>query len=500
MKIRVRLLSLSAIALTGLLAFSSCGNKDDEPAPNFAAPVLTVAGDASATLKPGATVEVNLNINAEGGLRSIIVNRNGGFLEEIDLADPMATTYQYTGDAVPDSAIEGEEITYEFIGVNTRNTQSVPAGFMVSVAVYDLVNFNSVVGDVYEVAIPTDGNVAQGSAVTFSSGRSYYVSSSLNFEDGSSLTIEEGVTLYLNADADAPVFVEIQPAASLSIQGTAAAPVVMTSSRLITGDTPEPGDWETFELEGTAGSSISYLRIEYANEGFRVDDCDDSNKIEYVSVFRTAGEGMYITGGNVGAKYLASIETGDSNFRLGDDYTGNLQFLIAYNAGGGGEAFYLRENSNVTIANVTVVGPGATTNMPPDEFENAGIRFRSTTGGKVYNAVVTGMPDWGVRAQEAVPTDINGPVVLAYSHVYDNASRDDDDAVIFFTEASFMNSEEPIEGITVGSVAPNAVVASEFDPASLGGFYSPAAFKGAVQDAGNDWTAGWVRNPDGSMR
>ncbi len=498
MKQNIRLSLIWMVSFSALIFISSCG--DDDPEPVLSDPVLSLDGDATMVAKPGQAIEVDLTIDAEGGLSSIIVNRDGGFLEEIEITDPEATTFSYTGQTVPGEANEGATITYSFVGVNTQDKESESVDFEISVALYDMVS-SSTVGDVFNVTIPTDGLVTDGTSILLAQGRSYYIGSSLVFESGSGLTIEEGVVVYLNANAEDAVGLEVGAGVAVSIAGTATAPVVMTSSKVMVGETPEPGDWDNLEIEATSNSTLKYVRMEYGGDRvFRLRNMDDSNDISYINVFKSEDEGIMVTDGNVNMKYLVATQTGDSNFRLGDEYSGSIQFAIAWNSEDGGEAFYLRESSDVTLANVTVVGPGKETINPPTEYGNSGIRFRSSVGGKVYNAVITGLPDWAVRAQEVTPTDIDGPVVFAYSHVYDNDSRDDDDADIFFTEGGFANSEDAIDGITTGSIIPASTASSDFDPSSLGSFFTSATFKGAIENAANDWTTGWVKNPDGTVR
>ena len=108
MKNALKFLLLNAIALVIALSFSSCG--DDDPDPVFTAPELSISGDTQVTLKPGAAITVNFDINAEGGISSIIVNRNGGFLEEVDITDTQATTFEYTGQTVASTAVQAFSI------------------------------------------------------------------------------------------------------------------------------------------------------------------------------------------------------------------------------------------------------------------------------------------------------------------------------------------------------------------------------------------------------
>lgn len=488
-----------------LICFSAC--EDDEPDPVYGQPEISISGDATGMLGPGDPLEVTLDLDAEGGNGVLIVNRDGGFLEEIAL-DAEATTYTYTGQTVPEDAEEGDEIVYEFILENTQELASEPVSYTASVAVYEMRTLGS--AEVFEIALPADGIVPEGSTVKLASGRNYYLPGSIEFAPGSTFIIEEGVTVYIQSEGG-PYAVDVQ--GTVDIQGTATAPVVMTSDKvLLDGQEPEPGDWEQFQIEGTGPGSnsgvVRYLRLEYGEEDvLELDAVGSETVIEYIQVFHADDEAFFIGDeSDVNAKYLVATNAGDISFRLGDEFYGNLQFLLAHNTQDGGEAFYIRENAAPVIANVTIVGPGAET--ATEGFENAGIRFRATTGtGKVYNAAITALPDWGVRADDAIdetpipaPTDVNGERVFAFSHVYGNDSRDDDDAEIFFTEPSFANSEEPIPGIEAGSFVPSATAASEFDPSTLGEFFDAAPFVGAIQDAENDWTLGWVRNADGSLR
>jgi len=474
-------------------------NSDDEDAPTPEMPTISISGDNTIVAKAGEVFSVDLTLNAPGGNKELVVFTNGGLLETIAL-NSTATSFTYNTQVVPADASEGQEYIYQFALADTADQESGRVDFTINAAIYDEITIGS--ETLFNVTIPQDGIVATGISIKFIVGRNYYITEPLSFDDGSSLTIEEGVTVYMKKPTDVsenPIEISLNAGVDVSIIGTATNPVVMTSSATLTDDS-ESGDWDRFVMEEITNGTVKYLRTEYATIGFRVRSCDDSNTIEYISVFKSSEEGIYITNGNVNTKYLAAIETGDSNFRLGSEYSGNLQFLIAYNAGGGEEAFFIRDDSNITLANITAVGPGKDTDEVPDEFENGGIRFRSTIGGKVYNAVVTEMPDWGVRTDGLVPTDIDGVLVFAYSNVYENDSRDDNEAVIFFDEDSFNNSEDEIAGIDAGSIVPTTEEVSTFDPSTLGSFFSAALFKGAIQDSSNDWTTGWVKNPDGTIR
>jgi hypothetical protein len=47
---------------------------------------------------------------------------------------------------------------------------------------------------------------------------------------------------------------------------------------------------------------------------------------------------------------------------------------------------------------------------------------------------------------------------------------------------------------------PDAAPSTSFDPSTIDSFFQSVSFAGAVENAANDWTTGWVKNPDGTIR
>jgi len=503
----ILLKQLSRYVLFGaIFLLAACG--EDEPDPVFSQPTLGISGDNSAILSPGDPVSVALTMDIEGGNGTLVVNQNGGFLEEITL-DPEADAFTYTGQTVPNDVAEGDEIVYEFIVVNSQDLESALVAYTISTAVYDELTIGST--SVYQIEVPADGIVPDGTTVKLAAGRSYYLAQpaadiDITFNEGSTFQIEEGVTVYLQSGVDLRVLV----LGTADIQGTAQAPVVMTSENvLIDGTEAEAGDWRDFQLEGSGEGSnsgvVQYLRTEYAGDrAFILDNVGSGTTVSHVQVWKCTDEAFFIGDGDVNVSYLVATDSEDTNYRLEDAYSGNMQYIISVSSvpGDGDEAMYLRGDSRAVISNVTVIGPGADV----EGGEPDGLRFWSTQGNKVYNAVVTGLPYWGVRAEASEAdgrpaiTDINGPVVLAHSHVFGNDQTARDDAELFFSDPGFNNSTEAIAGIGPGSFIPDATPVSEFDPTTLGGFFQAGSYAGAVDNGANDWTTGWVKNPDGSIR
>jgi len=501
-----------------IVLLNSCGNDEETIFPD---PTLSITGGNTAELMPGDAIQVDLDIDADGGTAAIIVNRDGGFLERVELTDPNATSFSYTGQTVPAGAEEGSEIVYEFIAENTQGAESAAQTFTITVNVYPTVSIGGT--DLFDVtaAIPSDGVVKSGTTIKLAMDRDYYWNSvglptdtiPISFEPGSTLVIEEGATIYVKSDIDFDITIE----GTVDIQGTDTNPIVFTSENVLnTGTDPEAGDWNDFQIEGEGDGSnsgvLKYVRIEYAGDrAFILDGVGNGTEVSHVQVWKCTNEGAFIAGGDVNVSHLVVTDSEDTQYRLDDDYTGNMQFLLAVISlqDDGDESMYLRGDSKALISNLTVVGPGLIEGIgEPD-----GLRFWSSQGNKVYNAIVAELPSFGVRSSGSVEegrefiTDINGPVVFAHSYVFNTEVQDDQtgnlgdgDAAVFFTDAGFNNSTDAVAGIGPVDFVPDAAPASSFDPTTLGGFFQAGTFAGAIEDAANDWTVGWVKNPDGTIR
>lgn len=506
---------LSVLLMTVALISTGC-KKDKDPV--YGPPSISINGDATAELKPGAAIIVQLTINGDGGARSVVVKKGGGLLEEVPV-DASATSFTYNTQTVPSDLTEGEEVQYSFALVNRNEVTSSEVTYTVKAAVYDKIKVGAV--ELYDIDIPADGIVSSGSAVTLVTGRNYHLSKSLVFETGSTFRIAEGVSVYVKVNADDPVEIDIQGEAD--IEGTAAAPVVFTSAATLDG-TPAPGDWTWLRLTGSGNASsngkIKYARIEYAGDrAFRLTDVGEATAIDYVQVYRSSGEGVMVTDGNARLKHIIATDCEGGSYRLGDAYTGYMQFLISVNSGyfNENDDFAIREDAAPTIANVTLLGGGE------DLSDNThGMRMRANAKPRVYNTVIAEFPRRGLRGNDNLTvTDPDGDAVFAYSYIF-KVPKDPyrDLAVPFagtFDPATgerltnpFHNNVtkllegdfevEEIAGIGKEDFVPDAEQASDFNPSAIHSFFSTAAWVGAVNNAAGDWTKGWAKNPDGSIR
>ncbi len=191
---------------------------------------------------------------------------------------------------------------------------------------------------------------------------------------------------------------------------------------------------------------------------------------------------------------------------------------VRVNARGSQEEIYMRDNSAHSLANITLVGPGM------DGGGDDGLRYRGISA-KVYSSIIADYPDEDIKVEDDfAPTDLNGDNVLAYSYTFrgGDAAKSDGVRALYgtfdangdpLTNPFFNNALqggptaddfvfEEIAGIGTNDFVPDAeqVTKENFDPSTVNAAFLSNTFVGAVQNADNDWTAGWTKNADGSLR
>ncbi|MGH7525818.1 MAG: fibronectin type III domain-containing protein [Gemmatimonadales bacterium] len=184
---------------------------------------------------------------------------------------------------------------------------------------------------------------------------------------GATLTIQPGTTIQGDA-ATAGSSLWILRGSSIDAQGTAAAPIVFTSSKA--AGSRAPGDWGgiiivgngiinrtgVINTEGPVGvaenygggtdntdnsGTLRYVRIEFA--GFDVSGGGNSElnslsmyalgsgtTLEYVESLAGLDDAFEWWGGAVDGRYLVSYESGDDHFDATEGYVGRNQFLIGF--------------------------------------------------------------------------------------------------------------------------------------------------------------------------
>jgi parallel beta-helix repeat protein len=160
----------------------------------------------------------------------------------------------------------------------------------------------------------TGGNIT-GSRTMTKACSPYTIKSTTNVEKDGTLTIEPGVTLKFDPHTELYIY----GGAILNAVGTAADPIVLTSSKSV----PAVGDWVGVQVQNGGNSvTLKYVTVEYAgySDNAAVDITSASADIENCSIHDNAGIGLDATGSLKGTKVLASTfySNGDLPLVIGD--------------------------------------------------------------------------------------------------------------------------------------------------------------------------------------
>lgn len=384
------------------------------------------------------------------------------------------------------------------------------------------------------------GVIQSGETVTLERGKTYTLSGGYTVKSGGILRVEPGVTIEAVADDDVD-YILVEQGGQIFAEGTADAPIIMTSQR------KQSGGWGGLHICGRAhtnrgagamseignapyGGSIDddnsgtlrYIRLEYT--GYAFDEEHESNgvsfygvgsgtTVEYLQSYKGADDGFEFFGGSVNVKYLVVTDNEDDSFDWTEGWDGNAQFLIADQRGTSGakdqgdcliEADNNADNfeqtpvSFPTLANLTLIGNNSTEG-------SRGIRLRAGTKANIYNAIIVGKPNCLTTETHQTESSLASGesklmnITLASTIRCDGQEPTDDnpDAPKFdpaYSEEAFLapaNHNAINSTFTFSAGSWTGTLASDFNPSSLGTFFTSAAYQGALP-SGSDWTSGWT--------
>ena len=329
----------SALACATLVA--ACSDDDDDGGPSLTAPTGLTAAATSATT-------VHLTWDVVAGATSYVVER----------AEGAQGTFAEVGTATTNSFDDpgltpGTQYRYRVAARagSSESQFSTEASVTLGAALVD------VTADITSNTTWTKNNI-------------YVLKGFIHVQDGATLTIEPGTRIVGDFNTvGSSLF--ILRGARIEANGTAAEPIVFTSSR--NAGEREAGDWggliivgngvinrnPPVILEGTGTNATTNPAVDYAGGD---DNTDDSGTLRFVRVefagyataqdtelnsftFAAVGSGTVLEnlqslnglddafewfGGAVDAKNLVSYNSGDDHFDMAEGYVGRIQFAIAY--------------------------------------------------------------------------------------------------------------------------------------------------------------------------
>lgn len=304
--------------------------------------------------------------------------------------------------------------------------------------------------------VTTDGPVAPTrvdvtadiTANTTWTANNIYVLKTHVFVRSGTLVIEAGTRI----EGDNGSSIVVTTGGKIDVRGTAAAPVVMTSSQPV--GSRAPGDWGglvllglapinitggTSQIEGfpagTTGTTyggtaaahdcgkVKYLRIEFAgfelapnNElnGMTLGACGTATEVDFVQIHKGSDDGLEVFGGTVNVKHVLISQVLDDGLDWDFGWVGKAQFVAIQQSTGSNQGIEADNNGNAndatprsapTIYNLSIVGSNA---APGGALQNQkGMHLRRGTAGRIHNAVVLSVTDF--------PIDIDGASTAAQS-------------------------------------------------------------------------------------
>jgi hypothetical protein len=232
------------------------------------------------------------------------------------------------------------------------------------------------------------GTITEGT-VTLDPSLTYKLTGGITVNEGATLTIPAGTRIEA-IGSPTSCFMLVARGATINVQGTAAAPVVMTASDkrsgawgglVICGDAvTNVGTDVISEVGGLqyggsnnadSSGSIRYLRVEYTGSkftskkeynGISLFGVGSGTTFEYVSSVNGGDDGIEFYGGAVNANHLVSINSEDDSVDFADGFTGTLDYVYikgvtkaGFEGSNNGEDGARTPVTTTTVSNVSIV-------------------------------------------------------------------------------------------------------------------------------------------------
>lgn len=438
-KFRLKWQFMAAIIISGAVFLQSC-SEDDEPS---APPSVTLESPSFLGIV-GSDASVDVAIEADNGLENLTVLKNGAaFATETYAGEKEAT---YTLDYVVEGAV-GTVTNFSFQVTDEKGRTSNLATYTVTVSAKTVIKKSGVISanetwtadNIYQL----EGYVRVGDD-DYRDG----VGGTIVNVRGVTLTIEPGtVIMGLPKTATLPPgTLVVQRGNKINAVGTAAKPIVFTSSKPV--GQRAPTDWAglvivgrdvnnqgaNVQLEGGYGAfhgigddplatpgnddsgDLAYVRVEFAGNpiqpnqevnSFTFGSVGSGTSVDYLQSSYGGDDSFEWFGGTMTAKHLIAYRDLDDNFDVDFGFSGKVQFGIAIRdntlADQSGSNGFEVDNDGTgtsatpftsgTFANMTIIGPKKTFDVNiQDNFQN-GMHLRRNNKLKIYNTVVTAFPN-----------------------------------------------------------------------------------------------------------
>jgi len=281
--------------------------------------------------------------------------------------------------------------------------------------------------------------------MTLDASKKYLIKGTVFVNNGKTLTIPAGTIIMGEKKTKGTLVINI--GGKIEANGTASAPIVMTSDKLpgerdkgdwggliilgrancnqnnpaIEGITPDAtfGTFQSTQYDNESSGTLRYVRIEYA--GIALSPNNETNTltmggvgrgttIEYIQASYGGDDSFEWFGGTVDGKYLVSLGGWDDDFDCDFGWSGKVQYGLAvrdpFAADQSGSNAFECDNeaggNNVQpytsgiFSNITVLGPRhdsakSAGSQHSGNYQHA-MHLRRRTAVSIFNSVLTGFP------------------------------------------------------------------------------------------------------------
>jgi len=293
--------------------------------------------------------------------------------------------------------------------VQIEGADANPAETYAAVASVDINTFTWATGNAEAQSATLTGSL--NSTLTLDADVTYYLNQSFSVEDGATLNIPAGTTIIADVENgdETKTFIVVQKGGTINVQGTAANPVVMTSSNTT------PGDWGGLVIAGKAtttegvdaeaevggilyggtedddnSGSIEYLIINYAGaqistesqyNGLTLYAVGSGTTIDNVAIKNGTDDGVEFFGGTVSASNFYLENNEDDAIDWTEGWNGTLTNAYVLHTSGFSTVVEADgANENPSLVNLTAVSTVGGTALQFKKESGATITGLSLTG------------------------------------------------------------------------------------------------------------------------
>jgi hypothetical protein len=337
-----RVLSVSFLLAGAFVA--ACSDDDG----GTTTPTPSVPSGVTATAQ--SATEIRVTWTAVSGATGYVVQRAEGTGAFAQVGTPSETTFD------DDGLTANTAYRYRVAATNASGTSAFSSDATATTPTGE--------AEIVEVT----ANITQ--STTWTKNKVYVLRGFIKVANGATLTIEAGTVIKGDfGTLGSSLFV--LRGARIMANGTAAEPIVFTSSR--NPGERQPGDWggliivgnarinrgQPVILEGTGtdpnanpgvdysggtndfdnSGTLRYVRVEFAGyatapdaelNAFTLAAVGSGTTAEYLQAVAGLDDHFELFGGQLDLKYLVSYDAGDDHFDMSEGYQGRIQFAIAY--------------------------------------------------------------------------------------------------------------------------------------------------------------------------